>query len=109
MTSKKADHRHRRLLRARRERPRDRRAADQRDEVAPFHCSMPPVLPTERIPTSQQVGRLLRCDISIQRMSPWGHLLQVRPRPLVNKCLLCINTDRKFWALGFVAMCHNRP
>ena len=22
-----------------------------------------------------------------------------------NKCPLCINTDRKFWALGFVAMC----
>ena len=30
-----ADHRHRRLLRARRERPRRRRAAEQRDELAP--------------------------------------------------------------------------
>ena len=29
------DHRHRRLLRARRERPRSRRAAEQRDELAP--------------------------------------------------------------------------
>jgi hypothetical protein len=29
------DHRHRRLLRARCERPRSRRAAEQRDEVAP--------------------------------------------------------------------------
>ena len=36
-------------LRARRERPRRRRAAEERDEVAPFHCPMPPVLPTERI------------------------------------------------------------
>ena len=27
-----------RLLRTRRERPRDRRAADQRDELAPFHA-----------------------------------------------------------------------
>jgi hypothetical protein len=36
MTSKKADHRHRRLLSARRERPR-RRAAEQRDELAAFH------------------------------------------------------------------------
>jgi hypothetical protein len=26
-----------------------RRAADERDELAPFHCPMPPVLPTERI------------------------------------------------------------
>ena len=34
---KKSNHRHRRLLRARRERPRDRRAAEQRDELAPFH------------------------------------------------------------------------
>ena len=32
------DHRHRRLLRARRERPRDRRAAEQRDELAPPHA-----------------------------------------------------------------------
>ena len=45
----KSDHRHRRLLRARRERPRRRRTAEQRDELAPFHCRMPPVLPTERI------------------------------------------------------------
>ena len=41
-------------------------------------------------------------------MSQLGHSLQVRPRPLVHKCPLCINTDRKFWALGFVAMCHKR-
>src|SRR6516165_7754786 len=33
----KPDHRHRRLLRARRERPRGRRPAEKRDEVAPFH------------------------------------------------------------------------
>jgi hypothetical protein len=37
-----------RLLRACRERPRNR-AADQRDELASFQCPMPPVLPTERI------------------------------------------------------------
>src|SRR6516164_9858043 len=41
--------RHLRLLRARRERPRRRRAAEQRDEIAPFHCPMPPVLRTEKI------------------------------------------------------------
>src|SRR5262249_21536950 len=38
-----------RLLRARRERPRRRRAAEKRDERAPLHCPMAPVLPTERI------------------------------------------------------------
>ena len=32
-----ADDRHRRLLRTRRERPRRRRAAEQRDELAPSH------------------------------------------------------------------------
>src|SRR6516164_245749 len=37
------------LLRARRERPRGCRAAEQRDELAPFHCPIPPVPPTERI------------------------------------------------------------
>src|SRR5262249_22644276 len=43
------DHRHLAgLLRSRREWPR-RRAAEQRDERAPFHCSVSPVLPTERI------------------------------------------------------------
>src|SRR6516162_7883481 len=31
------DDRHRRLLRARRERPRNRRTTEQRDERAPFH------------------------------------------------------------------------
>jgi hypothetical protein len=36
------------LLRAHRERPR-RRAAQKRDEVAPLHCLMLPVLSTERI------------------------------------------------------------
>jgi hypothetical protein len=39
----------RRLLRTRRERPCGCRAAEQRDEVAPFHCPMSPVLPTEKI------------------------------------------------------------
>ena len=34
--AEKSDHRHRRLLRPRRERPRGRRAAEQRDELAPF-------------------------------------------------------------------------
>src|SRR5262245_41781009 len=36
---KEPDHRHRRLLRARRERPRRRRAAEQRDELAALHST----------------------------------------------------------------------
>ena len=47
-----------------------RRAADQRDELAPFHRPMPPVLPTERI--AHLYGRrLLRCGISIRPVG-WG-------------------------------------
>src|SRR2546422_735210 len=38
-----ANHRHRRLLRPRTERPRRRRAAEQRKEIAPFHCPLPSV------------------------------------------------------------------
>jgi hypothetical protein len=34
------DHRQRRLLRARRQRPGDRRAAEQRNELAAFHHSI---------------------------------------------------------------------
>ena len=45
---KEPNHRHRGLLRARRERPRGC-AAEKRDELAPFHWPMPPVLRTERI------------------------------------------------------------
>jgi hypothetical protein len=56
----------RRLLRARRERPRRRRTAEQRDDLAPFHYPMPPVLPTETI---AHLG-LLRCGISITRVAP---------------------------------------
>src|SRR5262249_12565053 len=60
------------LLRVRRERPRGRRAAEQRDELAPFHCPMPPVLPTERIAHPQYGRRMLPCGISIWSMSPSG-------------------------------------
>src|SRR5262245_12111170 len=38
--AKKTDHRHRRLLRPRRDRPRRRRAAEQRDELAASHHSI---------------------------------------------------------------------
>jgi hypothetical protein len=49
LSIQESDHRHRRLLPAHGERPSSHRAAEQRDEVAPLHCLMPPVLSTERI------------------------------------------------------------
>jgi hypothetical protein len=36
------------------------RAADKRDELAPFHCPMRPVLPTEKHSTAQYGRRLTK-------------------------------------------------
>jgi hypothetical protein len=43
----------------------DRRATEKRDEVAPFHCPVPPVLRTKEIAHKG----LLRCGISIRSTS----------------------------------------
>ena len=61
------------LLRARRERPRSRRAAEERDELAPFHRRMSPALQTERLAHLGGLGDLLRCGISNRPMSARGH------------------------------------
>src|SRR5262249_30184133 len=61
------------LLRAHRGRPR-RYAAKQRDELAPVHCPMPPVLLAERIAHLSYGSRLLRCGISVPLMSESGYL-----------------------------------
>ena len=53
-------------------------------------------------PPMSQMGRR---RLALPFLRSQGHSLQVRPRPLVHKCPLCIDTDRKFWALGFVAIC----
>ena len=52
---------------------RGRRAAEQRDELAPFHTRCLPVLPTERIALLGTAG-LLRCGISIQLMTAVGRV-----------------------------------
>jgi hypothetical protein len=44
LAAEESDHRHRRLLRSCHERPCRRRAAEQRYELAAFHCLVPPVL-----------------------------------------------------------------
>jgi len=71
------------LLRARRERPRHCRAAEQRDELAALHCPMPPVLLTERIAHHSYGRRLLRCGISTAPMSRWRHPRPRRAKPHV--------------------------
>src|SRR5262249_4930491 len=54
------------LLRSRREWLRRGRAADQRDELAAFHCAIPPVRSTERIAHLSYGGRLLRCGSQVE-------------------------------------------
>src|SRR5262249_35570861 len=47
-------------------RPRRRRAAEQRDKLAPFHCAIPPVRSTQRIAHVSYGGRLLRCRSQVE-------------------------------------------
>src|SRR5262249_5137114 len=56
------------LLRPRRERPR-RRAADERDELAPFHQQFIPCFEAE----DSIAGDLLHCGISKEPLSTMGH------------------------------------
>src|SRR5262249_37062558 len=62
------------LLRPRCKRPCGRRAAERRDELAPFHCRGPPVLPAKRI-ARLSYGRRLGSD---------DHLTAMRRRELGN-------------------------
>ena len=59
--------------RARRERPRRRRAAKKRDELAAFHYTVSTVLPDRKDSTA-----LLRCGISIWLMSLVGQNRSLR-------------------------------
>jgi hypothetical protein len=73
-TVKKPDHRHRRLLRARRKRPRGRRAAGKRDELAPFQ-----LIELHSIPASQR--RIAGYRIGEDQSGGNGTILQ-RANPL---------------------------
>jgi hypothetical protein len=53
------DHRHRRLLRARRERLHGRRAADKRDELAPSHIDCPRLVVTASLPSSRRPSSVI--------------------------------------------------
>jgi hypothetical protein len=58
------------LLRVHRQRPRNT-AAQQREELAPFHGPMPPVLLAEMIGHLSCVRRLLHCGISSDLCRRW--------------------------------------
>src|SRR5262245_39835687 len=78
-----ADHRHRRLLRASHERPRSRRAAEKRDELAPFikklagHEAVATGLSSTEKPSSARRLTSRRACVSGRRRSKW-----VEPRSL---------------------------
>src|SRR5262249_47092905 len=85
--AKISDRRHRRLLRARRERP-CRRAAEQRDERAPFHQQFLSCFEAE----DSTGGGLPHCGISKEPLSALGQqrpvdtLAAVAPCPLRSDC-----------------------
>ena len=64
----KSDHQHRRLLRARRERPRRRCSADERDEVAPSQ-----LIELHSIPARQ--GRMQDIELAMVSQRVYDHAL----------------------------------
>jgi hypothetical protein len=87
--AKKPDHRHRSLLRARSERPRGRRAAEKRDELAAFHGTLQAVvwdeLATQAVPCpwGQRWPRHPPMQSGATRRSslpPWVRQILVRHR-----------------------------
>src|SRR3981081_2099004 len=68
--AEQTNHRHRQLLRARSERPCNRRAADERDELAPFQ-----LIELHSIPASQ--GRIVRYRIGEEVTELFYNLLAV--------------------------------
>jgi hypothetical protein len=87
------------LLRPRRQRPADRRAAKQRDEIAPFHCPMPPVLPTERIAHLSYGRRLPRCGISTGLCRLWVEMRRTRIEHILS-ALPPLATEERTFGIG---------
>jgi hypothetical protein len=71
-------------LRPRCEGPR-RRAAEQRDELAPFHQQLLPWFEAE----DSTGGGLPHCGISKEPLSALGHFRQIDTLPALAACLLC--------------------
>src|ERR1700737_3675410 len=96
-------HWHRRLLRARRERPCDRRTGEQRDELTALHAqqhdgsSCRSLLASDQKGSTSRCGRtLLHCGISIPAMSVEGHFRQINPLPTLSACPLRSDRVRTF-------------
>jgi hypothetical protein len=88
------------LLRQRGQRPADSRAADEHYELAPFHCPMPPLLPTERI--AQLSYGLLRPAPGIRPMSQMGHFRKSDWPTPTSALPLKADIRRPGWHVRFV-------
>src|SRR5262249_3777525 len=92
-----------------------RSAGDERDELAPFHCSAPPVLPTEKIahsPVRQETAALRDFEpaydcsgsLSSDRYLPGACGMSVslrsRPRRAVNAHIGLVALARNDWSLS---------
>src|SRR5262249_2405760 len=75
-----SDHRHGRLLRTRRERPRRSRTAEQRNELTPFHQQFLPCFDAE----DSTAGDLLHCGISKEPLSAVGLGCAKTPAPAAH-------------------------
>jgi len=82
--------------------------ADEGDELVPFHCPMPPVLPTERIAHLSYGGRPLHCGISIRPVSGWGHSRSGRSKLHGHACPLRSESDHWVVIMPSVAKCHQQ-
>src|SRR5262249_9374266 len=80
---------------------RGSRAADERNEVAPFHCQWPPVL-RPKGSTPQHRRRLLRCGISIWRMSALGQERTLHVTYPMSALPLKADKARTCWHVRFV-------
>jgi hypothetical protein len=91
------------LLRARRERP-SRRAAEQQDELAAFHCPMPPVLRTARIAHLRTEKTAALRDFN----SPHVGLGSKRCPKKSSASPLYLNEPTSIAATFAAGQCHNR-
>src|SRR5262249_10292126 len=86
-TAEEPDHRHRRLLRARRERPCCRRTAEQRNELAAFQMIELHSVPCQQARAGFQVIELARISQRVRRA--------FYNRPAIRRCLLNVRFTQK--------------
>src|SRR5215472_15221244 len=102
------------LLRARRERPGGRRAAEQRDELAPFHQQFLPCFEAE----DSTAGNLLHCGITKEPLSAVDQgresdLIILNAGDVLDNALAVftgrVSLDQSSLASRLIASCLTRP